>query len=86
MLKRGHDLADYILQMLVPYGHYIISMANHNVVGGIGGGMIQGLGYLLSQITDYKQLTDMAQHGDRNTIDLKVRHIYKDTEPPIPVI
>ncbi len=46
--------------------------------------MIQGLGYLLSQITDYKQLTDMAQHGDRNTIDLKVRHIYKDTEPPIP--
>ncbi|MBU5909602.1 type II pantothenate kinase, partial [Vibrio cholerae O1] len=26
----------------------------------------------------------MAQHGDRNTIDLKVRHIYKDTEPPIP--
>ena len=37
---------------------YIISMANNNVVGGVGtgGGMIQGLGYLLSQITDYEDL------------------------------
>ena len=67
--EQGHDLADYIFA---------------NVGIGTGGGMIQGLGYLLSQITDYKQLTDMAQYGDRNTIDLKVRHIYKDTEPPIP--
>ena len=46
--------------------------------------MIQGLGYLLSQITDYEALTNLAQSGDRDTIDLKVKHIYKDTEPPIP--
>ena len=51
---------------------------------GTGGGMIQGLGYLLSQITDYEALTNLAQSGDRDTIDLKVKHIYKDTEPPIP--
>ena len=43
--------------------------------------MIQGLGYLLSQVTDYKQLTDLAQNGDRDSIDLKVKHIYKDCEP-----
>ncbi|MEJ7373562.1 type II pantothenate kinase, partial [Staphylococcus epidermidis] len=43
-----------------------------------------GLGYLLSQVTDYKQLTDLAQNGDRDSIDLKVKHIYKDCEPPIP--
>ncbi len=46
--------------------------------------MIQGLGHLLSQITDYKQLTDMAQHGDRNTIDLRLDIFIKYTEPPIP--
>ncbi|MBK4061177.1 type II pantothenate kinase, partial [Staphylococcus aureus] len=85
--EQGHDLADYILAN-VGTGtslHYFDGQSQRRVGGiGTGGGMIQGLGYLLSQITDYKQLTDMAQHGDRNTIDLKFRHIYKDTEPPIP--
>ena len=33
--------------------------------------MIQGLGYLLSNITDYKELTNLAQNGDRDAIDLK---------------
>ena len=46
--------------------------------------MIQGLGYLLTQISDYEALTTLAQQGDRNHIDLKVKHIYKDTPPPIP--
>ncbi|EMN0322307.1 TPA: type II pantothenate kinase [Staphylococcus aureus] len=85
--EQGHDLADYIFAN-VGTGtslHYFDGQSQRRVGGiGTGGGMIQGLGYLLSQITDYKQLTDMAQHGDRNTIDLKVRHIYKDTEPSIP--
>ena len=46
--------------------------------------MIQGLGYLLTNIQDYEELTNLAQQGDRDKIDLKVKHIYKDTEPPIP--
>ena len=50
---------------------------------GTGGGMIQGLGYLLSNLTDYTELTNLAQGGCRDSIDLKVKHIYKDTEPPI---
>ena len=45
--------------------------------------MIQGLGYLLSNLTDYTELTNLAQGGCRDSIDLKVKHIYKDTEPPI---
>lgn len=45
--------------------------------------MIQGLGYLLTGISNYKQLTDTAQNGNRDIIDLKVKHIYKDSEPPI---
>ncbi|EKU47188.1 type II pantothenate kinase [Staphylococcus massiliensis] len=54
-------------------------------VGGIGtgGGMIQGLGYLLTHIKDYQKLTDLAQQGDRECIDLKVKHIYKNSKPPI---
>lgn len=55
-------------------------------VGGIGtgGGMIRGLGYLLTEIKDYTLLTDLAQQGDRDIIDLKVKHIYKNDTPPIP--
>jgi type II pantothenate kinase len=41
--------------------------------------MIQGLGYLLSQITDYEALTNLAQSGDRDTIDLKA-YLYLQIE------
>ena len=46
--------------------------------------MIQGLGYLLTQIQDYETLTNTAQNGNRDIIDLKVKHIYQDSTPPIP--
>ena len=46
--------------------------------------MIRGLGYLLTEISDYETLTNLAQSGNRDIIDLKVKHIYKDSEPPIP--
>ncbi|REH80550.1 type II pantothenate kinase [Staphylococcus felis] len=54
-------------------------------VGGIGtgGGMIRGLGYLLTGITDYQTLTQLALDGNRDIIDLKVKHIYKNDTPPI---
>ncbi|MFB2004467.1 type II pantothenate kinase [Staphylococcus aureus] len=85
--EQGHDINQYIFAN-VGTGtslHYFDGQQQQRVGGiGTGGGMIQGLGYLLSQISDYKQLTDLAQKGDRDTIDLKVKHIYKDCEPPIP--
>ncbi|ARJ50297.1 type II pantothenate kinase [Staphylococcus lutrae] len=54
-------------------------------VGGIGtgGGMIQGLGYLLTGISHYATLTKLALEGNRDIIDLKVKHIYKNDTPPI---
>ncbi|MBI5975947.1 type II pantothenate kinase [Staphylococcus canis] len=54
-------------------------------VGGIGtgGGMIRGLGYLLTEIKDYQTLTQLALKGNRDIIDLKVKHIYKNDTPPI---
>lgn len=85
--EQGHHINEYIFAN-VGTGtslHFFDGQQQHRVGGlGTGGGMIQGLGYLLSQITDYEALTNLAQSGDRDTIDLKVKHIYKDTEPPIP--
>ena len=85
--EQGHHIDEYIFAN-VGTGtslHYFDGKQQRRVGGvGTGGGMIQGLGYLLSQITDYEVLTNLAQSGDRDTIDLKVKHIYKDTEPPIP--
>ncbi|MCH4460875.1 type II pantothenate kinase [Staphylococcus haemolyticus] len=85
--EQGHHIDEYIFAN-VGTGtslHYFDGKQQRRIGGvGTGGGMIQGLGYLLSQITDYEALTNLAQSGDRDTIDLKVKHIYKDTEPPIP--
>lgn len=85
--EQGHYLSDYIFAN-VGTGtsmHYSDGKSQKRVGGiGAGGGMIQGLGYLLSGITDYTELTNTAQHGDREYIDLKVKHIYKNSEPPIP--
>ncbi|MCJ1655887.1 type II pantothenate kinase [Staphylococcus sp. NRL 21/187] len=84
--EQGHDITEYIFAN-VGTGtslHYFDGQQQQRVGGiGTGGGMIQGLGFLLTQISDYEQLTNLAQAGDRDTIDLKVKHIYKDTEPPI---
>lgn len=85
--EQGHDIDQYIFTN-VGTGtsiHYYDEISQQRVGGiGTGGGMIQGLGYLLTQISDYEALTTLAQQGDRNHIDLKVKHIYKDTPPPIP--
>lgn len=84
--EQGHHITDYIFAN-VGTGtslHYFDGVHQRRVGGiGTGGGMIQGLGFLLTQISDYTQLTNLAQTGDRDRIDLKVKHIYKDTEPPI---
>lgn len=85
--EQGHDLDNYIFTNVGTGTSLHFSDGNtQSRVGGIGagGGMIQGLGYLLSGIKDYEELTDIAQSGNRELIDLKVKHIYKNTEPPIP--
>ncbi|TGQ26294.1 type II pantothenate kinase, partial [Mesorhizobium sp. M4B.F.Ca.ET.214.01.1.1] len=80
--EQGHHLDNYIFTN-VGTGtslHYSNGEKQQRVGGvGAGGGMIQGLGYLLTGLKDYKQLTDTAQKGEREFIDLKVKHIYKDS-------
>lgn len=84
--EQGHHLTDYIFAN-VGTGtslHYTDGKSQQRVGGvGTGGGMIQGLGYLLTGIDDYTQLTNLAQQGDREIIDLKVKHVYQGSEPPI---
>ncbi|MGO1989054.1 type II pantothenate kinase [Mammaliicoccus vitulinus] len=64
--------------------HYATTHNQERAGGtGAGGGMIQGLGYLLTQISDYDELVQTALNGNRDKIDLKVKHIYKDDKTPI---
>lgn len=64
--------------------HYATAQNQERAGGtGAGGGMIQGLGYLLTQISDYEELVQTAINGDRDKIDLKVKHIYKGDKTPI---
>lgn len=51
---------------------------------GAGGGMMLGLSYLLTGISDFHTITEKALEGNRDIIDLKVKHIYKGDKTPIP--
>jgi type II pantothenate kinase len=61
--EQGHQIEHYIFAN-VGTGtsfHYFDGKDQQRVGGvGTGGGMIQGLGYLLSNITDYKELTNLC--------------------------
>lgn len=50
---------------------------------GVGGGTFLGLSQLLVGKSDFDQLIEMSKAGNRDNIDLKVKHIYGDEEPPI---
>lgn len=51
---------------------------------GVGGGTFLGLSKLLVGEDDFDTLIKMSAAGNRDQIDLKVKHIYGDEEPPIP--
>lgn len=69
--EQGHHLENYIFTN-VGTGtslHYSNGKEQQRVGGvGTGGGMIQGLGYLLTGLKDYKQLTDTAQKEIANLL------------------
>ncbi|HEX7065493.1 MAG TPA: type II pantothenate kinase [Bacillales bacterium] len=64
---------------------HFIKEKEHSRVGGsgIGGGTLMGLSSLLANVQEYGEIVHLAEQGDRGTIDLKVRHIYEGSEPPI---
>lgn len=64
--------------------HYLIGQSYTRIGGtGVGGGTLMGLSYLLTGEKEYAQIIKDASHGKRDLIDLKVKDIYTDSEPPI---
>lgn len=64
--------------------HYVDAEKHSRIGGtGVGGGTIMGLADLLAGVEDYDRIVRLAQEGKRDTVDLKVKHIYEGSEPPI---
>jgi type II pantothenate kinase len=65
---------------------FTIEGENYNRVlgSGIGGGTFMGLGSLLDGPRGFSDLVNMAFKGDRANVDLLVKDIYDQGEPPIP--
>ncbi len=64
--------------------HCVQNNSQERVGGtGIGGGTLIGLSHLLTGLTSFDEIVEYAKRGSRERIDLKVKHIYEDKEPPI---
>jgi type II pantothenate kinase len=64
--------------------HYVTTGGQSRLGGtGVGGGTLLGLSALLTGIADFSEIVSRARQGSRETIDLKVSHIYEGAEPPI---
>jgi type II pantothenate kinase len=64
--------------------HHVTSGGHSRIGGtGVGGGTLLGLSALLTGIADYSEIVSRSRQGSRETIDLKVSHIYEGAEPPI---
>jgi type II pantothenate kinase len=50
---------------------------------GMGGGTFTGLGSLLSKVRGYRQLTVLAEEGNKGNVDVLVKDIYESAESPI---
>ena len=50
---------------------------------GMGGGTFTGLGSLLSKVRGYRQLTVLAEEGNKGNVDMLVKDIYESAESPV---
>ncbi|BAC14638.1 type II pantothenate kinase [Oceanobacillus iheyensis] len=80
--ERKLPKSDYLL-VNIGTGTSIFYNENRIAGTGIGGGLLTGLGELLTKESSYTQLIQMAKQGDRTKSDLMVRDIYKDSTSPI---
>lgn len=64
--------------------HYVDAQEQKRVIGsGVGGGTLVGLGYQMLGTDDFKELTRLAESGDRAHVDLQVKDIYLATVSPL---
>lgn len=65
--------------------HYAQDNVQQRIGGsGVGGGTLLGLSQLLVGINDFETVIALSKEGNRDHVDLKVKHIYGDEEPPVP--
>lgn len=88
ILNESGQLLDHFVLTNVGTGtsiHHIQASGQVRIGGtGVGGGTMLGLASLLTGVTDYAEMIHLAGQGRRDTVDLKVKHIYEGSEPPIP--
>ncbi|MCI3919534.1 type II pantothenate kinase [Paenibacillus sp. TRM 82003] len=65
--------------------HSVDGETHYRVGGtGVGGGTLVGLAAMTTGVTAYDDIVRLASAGSRESIDLKVNHIYEGAVPPIP--
>ena len=64
---------------------HLMNGSSHSRLGGtgIGGGTLLGLGITLTGKSNYKEIVELSQEGNRSTIDVLVSDIYKNNKLPI---
>lgn len=66
--------------------HVVENNTQRRVGGtGIGGGTLMGLSQLLTGYETFEEIVETAKQGNRDTLDLKVKHIFKDGPVPKPL-
>lgn len=66
--------------------HYMNKNRYSRVGGtGIGGGTLVGLSAMLTEVYSYREMSDLAQQGSRQSIDLLVADIFQGQPVPAPL-
>ena len=84
--KEGHQIESSIITNIGTGTsiHHMDGNSHVRVGGtGVGGGTLIGLGTLLTDVTDFDDIKNLAAEGNREQIDLLVRDIYQGMDTPI---
>lgn len=84
--KEGKDIEKAIITNIGSGTSIHFMDGDHQVrVGGtgVGGGTLTGLSTLITGVSSFKEITEKADQGSRNFIDLFVKDIFEGMEPPI---
>ena len=86
MKQEGHEIEDAIITN-IGTGTSIHHMKgnSHDRVGGtgIGGGTLIGLSSIMTGVASFEEVTERAEQGQRENIDLLVKDIYQGMDTPI---
>ena len=87
-LKKSKNLPETLIITFGTGSSMILKKESHKHIGGsaLGGGFFMALVKLLYNITNYNEILDLAQQGNRYKVDLKVGDIYSPEDQRINAI